>query len=727
VRSPVARTGSLLLVAILAGAVPAAPQEPASPAPARPRLALALSGGGARGIAHIGALRALEEAGIPVDAIAGNSMGAVVGSIYASGRNAAELQAIVLSLDWASLFSGRPDRRYLPVARREDRFGSTVGIDFDWKGARLPGGLLSDHRIGVFLIEQLAPAGYAAGGDFDRLAVPFRCVATALDNGERVVLARGDLARAVRASMSIPLVFPPVDWNGRPLVDGMVVDNLPVDVAREFGAAVVVAVDIGSPDLEPAAYENALGVAAQVSSLLMNARNQAFAAKPDVYVRPDLGTHSAADYSGFETLIARGYEATKRAIPEIRRRLEAAAEAGGAASRPRPAAGPQLAGTPIAEVRIEGNQRLSESLLRRLFNIPVGPPFSLPKSLRALEKILATRLLSQAWMKFEPAPGGLRIVLQVREAPPNRAEVSVGYDEAGKARGAIRLFNRNTLGFGEQTELLLAGSDATTGGELSLQGDRLFVPGLGYKLTGYAWDDKPPYYDAAGVDVNRARFERLGFDARLQVAQHRWGLLEAGFRLGRVHTVPRSGIDLPEATDQVRTLLAGFTFDDLDDLTWPEAGFRAAADSEWNLKSLGGTWSYWRLRTELRGGWRLNRRLVLQTDALAGLSTNDLPAYDWFRIGGPTLIPGYHMWQLYGPQALAASATVRYRVAGPLRVFLRAGAGNVWAHMGDISTRDLRWGVGGGAMVPTKIGPISAELGARDGGDVVANLSIGWN
>ena len=102
---------------------------------------------------------------------------------------------------------------------------------------------------------------------------------------------------------------------------------------------------------------------------------------------------------------------------------------------------------------------------------------------------------------------------------------------------------------------------------------------------------------------------------------------------------------------------------------------------------------------------------MLQLDALAGLSTNDLPAYDWFRIGGPTLIPGYHMWQLYGPQALAASATLRYRVVGPLRVFLRAGAGNVWAQMGDISSRNLRWGVGGGAMVPTKIGPISAEVG----------------
>ena len=378
VRFPVARAGSLLLLAVLAGALPAAPQEPTSPAPARPRLALALSGGGARGIAHIGALRALEEAGIPIDAIAGNSMGAVVGSIYASGRNVAELQAIVLSLDWATLFSGRPDRSYVPVARREDRYGSTIGVDFDWKGARLPGGLLSDHRIDAFLIEQLAPANYAAGGDFDRLPVPFRCVATALDNGERVVLARGDLARAVRASMSIPLVFPPVDWNGRPLVDGMVVDNLPVDVARELGAAVVVAVDIGSPDLEPAAYDNALGVAGQVSDLLMTARNQAFAVEARRLRAPRSGQALRRGLLGLrppDRPGLRGDEAGHSRDP-----AEARGRGGGRRlAPPRPAAGPQLSGTPIAEVRIEGNQRLSESLLRRIFNIPVGPPLLPPE------------------------------------------------------------------------------------------------------------------------------------------------------------------------------------------------------------------------------------------------------------------------------------------------------------------------------------------------------------
>ncbi len=171
------RNPALVLLCLVATAATATPDEPPISAPAerpRPRVAVALSGGGARGIAHIGALRALEEAGIPVDAIAANSMGAVVGGIYATGKSAGELEAIVRSMDWSSLFSGRPDRRTLPVARRADRYASTAGISVDWKKVRLPSGILAEHRINRFLIEHLSPAGYEVGAS--STAFPFRSV-----------------------------------------------------------------------------------------------------------------------------------------------------------------------------------------------------------------------------------------------------------------------------------------------------------------------------------------------------------------------------------------------------------------------------------------------------------------------------------------------------------------------------------------------------------------------
>ena len=299
------RTHALILP-YLGLAVVAAAQEAAGEARAatpRPRLALVLSGGGARGIAHVGALCALVEAGLPIDAIAGNSMGAIIGALYATGRSTGQIEALIKSVDWVQLFSGRPDRRMLPVERRVDRYAPTAGVSLDWKQVRLSGGLVGDHRINRFLIENLSPAGYAAGGDFSRLAVPFRAVAGNLANGDSVTLAKGDLALAVRASMSIPLVFEPIEWQGQVLVDGLIANNLPIDVGKTFGAAVVVAIDISSPKLRPESYRTSWGAASQVADLLTRRRYEDFDATPDVLVRPDLGDHSTVDYSGIDALI----------------------------------------------------------------------------------------------------------------------------------------------------------------------------------------------------------------------------------------------------------------------------------------------------------------------------------------------------------------------------------------------------------------------------------------
>jgi NTE family protein len=634
-------------------------------------------------------------------------MGAVVGGIYATGRTAEELDDIVLSVDWSTLFSGRPDRRMLPVARRHDRFGTFAGVDFSWSEVKLSGGLLGEHRVNRFLIQFLSPADYAAEGDFSRLPIPFPL--------------------AVRASMSIPIAFPPVVREGRPLVDGLVVDNLPVDVARQFGARVVVAVDVGSPPLEPDQYRSALGVAEQVSNLLMEHRKAEFFAEPDVMVRPELGTHSTTRYTDFDTLIARGYEAMKAALPEIRAKLEAAGFGGELEPRPPPAPERVLDGTPIAEVTVRGNERLSEKVLRRTFNIPIGPGFILERGLRAFDKVEATGLLEHAWMDFEPAGEGLRIVLVVREAPPNRADVGAAYTTWERARGVLRLLNRNTFGFGEETSLLLLASEAETGGVLSLRGDLPFVRGFGYRVAGFTLNDKPRFFDEEGDTINRARFDRHGLDAVLQVSLERWGLIEAGLRVGSVEIQPRPGIELPARTDDNRMVIARIVVDDLDALLWPESGFRLAAQGWWNAEDLGATLPFWRVRGEARLGQRLGKRTVLQLDALAGLSGDDMPVYDWFRIGGPYLIPGYSFEELKGPQAVAGSVSLRYRVVGPLRVLARAGAGNVYATRSEIRIDDLRWGVGMGLMYPSKIGPLAVELGWTDGGASLLTASFGWN
>jgi len=723
----VRRLGALFLSAAAAAGVARAQETSSPPAPpGRPRVALALSGGGARGMAHVGVLRALEEAGLPVDAIAANSMGAVIGSIYATGRTPAELEEVVRSMDWASLFSGRADRRTIPVVRRDDRYGDLFGVRFDGKGARLPGGLLAEHRVNRFLIEHLAPASYATGGDFDRLPIPFRAVAADLADGERVILSRGDLARAVRASMSIPVFFPPVSWEGRLLVDGLVVDNMPTSVARTFEATVTVAIDVGSPQLDPEDYESSLGVASQVSDLLGGRRNRDFRSEPDVLIRPELGKHSATDYSGFEELIRAGYEAGVKAVPEIRALLEAAGIAD-LSPRPRTAAERTLEGTRIAEVVARGNERVSTRLLRRTFNIPIGRGFVMERGLRAFDKIDATGLLDRTWMEFEPVPDGVRIVLRGKDATPNRAAMGIAYTEWEKARASLRLRNQNTLGFGEQVELLGAVSDAETIAQASLRGDRLFLVGLGYRASAYTFTDKPRFFDAEGHEINRGRFKRDGGAITLQTSLERWGIVEAGARFGRVKTLPQAGLGQQETSDGVGQLFAGIAVDTLDDLHWPGAGGRLALDTEWNLESLGGTHPFWRLRLEGRLGRSVGRRAAVQLDGLLGLSGDDLPVYDHFRIGGPMLVPGYRFEELKGAQALAGSLTLRYRALGPLELVTRLGAGDVFDERDAIRLGELRWGVSVGLYYPSRVGPMSLEVGFRDGGGSVLSLAVGWN
>ncbi len=708
---------ALCLIGLRAGA----DAEEPSPA-ARPRLAVALSGGGARGIAHVGVLQAFEEAGIPVDAVAGTSMGAVVGAIYATGRTGEQLEAVVKSLDWNSIFSGLPDRRLVPVMRREDQYRTVAGIGFDFWDLRLPGGLLAEYRVNRFLIESLAPAGYAFEGDFSKLPRPFRAVATALDNGERVVLTRGNLPRAVRASMSIPLAFPPVEWEGRPLVDGGIVDNLPVDEARQFGADVVVAVDISSPPLTAEQYESAFGVASQASNLLTERANIEFREAPDVLIHPDLGTHGFNEYTGLESLIEKGREAARKAIPEIRARL------GEAARRdppPRPAPARTLAGTPIAEVKVVGNERFSESLIRRTFNIPLGPPFDLQRGLNALDKINATGFFDFVWLDVEPVDSGLRIVLRVRDGPRNRIEVGARYDEEVRARGIVKLRNRNTLGFGEQTELLGVASDGETGFGARILGDRLISTFVGYDVALRSVTDKPRFF-VDGEEVNRAHFRRNDVRLALQRGIKRSWAFESALRLGSVRTDEEAGLDFPVGTDEVRTLEVGGVVDALDDRQYPTRHIRVEAKGDWSFTGLGATYEYWKAELNARAAIPGGDRFTLQLDGFAGFSGHPLPVYELYQLGGPVLLPGYHIHELWGAQALAGSVALRYRLIKNLRVVGRAGLGGVWEAREDIAFDSLPFGFGLSLYYPTRIGPVAANVGIRRGGDVLFTLSIGY-
>ena len=310
------RTAAALLAAGLAlgGSPAAAADAPAPGAGTRPRIGLALSGGGARGIAHVGVLKVLDELRIPISCVTGTSMGAIVGGTFAAGTPPARLQELVLDANWSEIFRDQPPRAEIAIRRKADDFKTLFAPEFGIGdgGLSLPKGVIAGVSIEAFFRVLTQPA--AGITDFNKLPVPFVAMATDIENGASIGLDHGSLAQAIRASMSVPGAIAPVEIDGRLLVDGGIANNLPIDEARKLCADVVIAVNISTPPLERKDITSALSVTLQLINFLGKStveRQLASLGPGDVLIAPDLGTISATSFTRSEDAIRVGEEATR--------------------------------------------------------------------------------------------------------------------------------------------------------------------------------------------------------------------------------------------------------------------------------------------------------------------------------------------------------------------------------------------------------------------------------
>src|SRR5262245_17759309 len=311
----------ILALALLVGAAPTlsaaddADQEP----PPRPKIGLALGGGGARGIAHIGVVLALEELHIKPDYIAGTSMGSIVAGLYACGYTPDEMEKLIKSIKWETLFQDAPERRDQGFRQKEDDFEHLIPIEFGLNlkkgGVVLPPGLIAGSKLGFILDSTMLPCSVAS---FDELRIPFRAVATDIQTGNPVILTKGSLARAIRASMAIPAIFTPVEIDGKLLVDGGEAQNLPVQTVRAMGADIVIAVNVGSSGAESAAKPTNVGqMIGRLIDLPLQQNTQASARLADVVITPDLDGFTSADFATGTKMIPLGYEATMAAKAKL--------------------------------------------------------------------------------------------------------------------------------------------------------------------------------------------------------------------------------------------------------------------------------------------------------------------------------------------------------------------------------------------------------------------------
>lgn len=328
-----------LLAALVLMALPAMSTQQSAP-----RVGLVLSGGGGRGFSHIGVLRELERQHIPLYCIVGTSMGAVVGGLYASGYSPAEIDSLLGRYSWGDLFEDRPDRRLMYTGRKEvsDRHVLEVrlnGLKLQWARS-----LSTGQRVSQALAEMVWRAPLQSFGDFDRLRVRFRAVATNLETGSRVDLGGGDLAEAMRASMSVPILFQPVQLDGRRLIDGGISANIPVETARNLGADLVIVVDTTSPLRRESDLREAWEMADQVVTIMQAETNRASLLQADLVLRPASAPGHMNDLDRREALEEEGARAVRDEVDHLRRLLRPAAGGEGApVEAPRPA---RTAGNP---------------------------------------------------------------------------------------------------------------------------------------------------------------------------------------------------------------------------------------------------------------------------------------------------------------------------------------------------------------------------------------------
>ena len=280
-----------------------------------PRIGLVLSGGGAKGFAHIGVLKVLEEAGIQADVVTGTSMGSIVGGLYAIGYDAGTMEKLILEQNWADLFNDTFSRREVSILEKDELNRYVGGFPIYQKKINLPSGLLAGQKVSAMLSKLTWSVHHIE--DFDDLPRPFRCVATDIETGEPVVLSKGNLPEAIRASMAIPSVFTPVELEGKLLIDGATSRNMPVQEALDMGADFIIAVDVNDPLYPREKLNSLVKILNQTINFQTVSNTKEQIPYCNIFIRPDIDDYTIADFFKADSLIKHGERAARAIWPRL--------------------------------------------------------------------------------------------------------------------------------------------------------------------------------------------------------------------------------------------------------------------------------------------------------------------------------------------------------------------------------------------------------------------------
>lgn len=704
----------------------------AAPASARPRIGLVLSGGGARGLAHVGVLKALEAQSVPVDLVVGTSMGAIIGGLYASGMRAADIERELARVRWDEVFASRIARPDLSQRRKEQDFELSSTLEFGVRGTELllPQGAVSSTGLESLLRRYTLPVRHISS--FDALPRPFRAVATDMETGAPVVLSGGDLALALRSSMSVPGVFAPVEREGRVLGDGGLVDNLPVDLARQLGAEVVIAVNVGTPVGGREALSTVVGLTAQMINILTEQnvqRSLALLRPGDVLIRPALGTLGSSDFDRSADLMARGQAAAQAAqVLLAPLALDDAGYARWAAAH----APPSAAATRIATVGFEGTTVTRPERIAPLLESRPGTVFDAAVAERDVKRLAASGdYLRADYRLVQQRDGaGEAIVFRLEDKPWGPDYLRVGLDLSTDFSGRA-LFNVKLAH--DRRWLTPAGTEWRN--RVTLGSTPLLATELVHPLR---WTDslEHDWFVAAWAQVERRRlgvFDDAGREAavfdryagRLGIDFGRPWARGGEMRLGLVHDALRTepvllgsnygGPGQTTITHEFGPRLR-VVDDQLDFALFPQSGYRLEAEAAVGRRLGDFDEAFYRVQGSATGALSLGRHtLNLHLQAVAS-DEGGSPLVGRYTLGGFHQLSGYRLGQISGNHLVLGRLTwysrLKQTVVLARGFFVGASleAGNAWVNHRDLSLSDLRWGSSLFLGADTGVGPMYLGL-----------------
>ena len=654
------------------------------------RVGLVLGGGGARGAAHIGVLKELERRRIPVDAIAGTSMGAIVGGLYATGMSADELEYLVGSLDWAGALADKPDRKDLSFRRKQDDAEVPIGFELGVRGTELvlPKGVIQGQKLDLLIRELTQHASHI--NDFDQLPIPFRVIASDIERGEAWVMDKGDLAESIRASMSVPGVFAPVLIGDRLLVDGGIVGNLPIDVMQEMGVDIIIAVDVEFPLYGPEELGSVLAISEQMLTILIRKETRRQIERlgdRDVLIRPELGTYASTNFSEILDTIEPGEVAAREQSAKLADlSLDQATWDDYLANRKKPVE----PASHLAFVRVVHDGKLAPAVLESKLSVEAGDPIDPAILAYNANRLYGLQLYEQVSYRLieENAGTGVEYRARTKSWGPNFLQFGVSLEDDFEGSTGFNLGARltrsgvNRLGAEWRNDLRL-GTDPKIFSEfyqpLSFD-SRLFVaPHINLEqsnINTFAMDSTVARLRLseaeAGLDFGR----ELGRIGEFRIGVFR-GFGEARVKVGDPAI---SNIDFDTGGAFVR-----LRFDTLDNARFPRSGLRS--DLQWTLSrpGFGADSEFDTIEGEVAQTWSRGKNSIQLGLGYATTLESDNKVQEYFPLGGFLRLSGLERGEISGPHA-ALAKLIYYRRLGdasgildtPIYLGISAEAGNVW-------------------------------------------------